>query len=48
MMETASTYHSEISPLDALWALYQSQSKRVRNAFRIRVLAEKADEKNVE
>lgn len=48
MMETTSTYHSEISPLDALWALYQSQSKRVRNAFRIRVLAEKADEKNVE
>ena len=34
------TYHQEISPLDALWALYQSQTKKVQKAFRSRLLAE--------
>ena len=33
-----------ISPVDALWALYQSQNKRVRKAFRIRVMAEETAE----
>ena len=33
-----------ISPIDALWSLYQSQSKRVRKAFRVRILAEEATE----
>ena len=33
-----------ISPLEALWSLYQSQNKRVRKAFRVRVLAEETEE----
>ena len=33
-----------ISPIDALWSLYQSQNKRVRKAFRIRVLVEETEE----
>ena len=36
----------KISPLDALWALYQSQSKRVRQAFRARMLAEESRKRN--
>lgn len=41
------TYSGKISTLDALWALYQSQSKLVRDAFRMRVLAEKTVKKEV-
>lgn len=33
-------YQQSISPADALWALYQSQTKKVRKAFRQRVLEE--------
>ena len=40
----AGSYHHRISPLDALWSIYQSQSKRVCKAFRQRILEEeKAD-----
>lgn len=39
-MATTSTYRQTVSPIDALWSLYQSQSKRVRKAFRMRLLAE--------
>ena len=34
-----------VSPLDALWALYRSQNKRVRKAFRVPLLAEEVEEK---
>lgn len=34
-----------VSPIDALWALYRSQNKRVRKAFRVRILAEEEKEK---
>ena len=43
-MEISSTYQ-EISPLDALWALYHSQSKRVRKAFLLRVQNEELDDR---
>ena len=33
-----------VSPIDALWALYRSQNKRVRKAFRVRILAEEEKE----
>jgi hypothetical protein len=36
----------EISPLDALWSLYKSQTKRVRDAFRKRLLAESVSDKH--
>ena len=39
-MATTSTYQPTVSPTDALWALYQSQTKKVRKAFRLRLLAE--------
>jgi hypothetical protein len=42
-MATTSTYQSTISPTDALWALYQSQSKKVRKAFRMRILSEEQE-----
>lgn len=42
------TYSGKISTLDALWALYQSQSKLVRDAFRMRVLAEKTAKKDMQ
>lgn len=38
-MET-STLYQEVSPIDALWAIYQSQSKRVRRAFLLRLKSE--------
>lgn len=45
----AGSYHHRISPLDALWSIYQSQSKRVRKAFRQRILEEeKADKLQAE
>ena len=40
-----STNQDIVSPLDALWSLYQSQSKRVRKAFRVRLLAEESAER---
>lgn len=47
-MATISTYHNDISPLDALWTLYRSQSKRVRKAFYKRVLLEQVADMAVE
>ena len=44
-MATISTYDTIISPSDALWALYQSQTKKVRQVFRQRILAEEISEK---
>ena len=40
MITTVNTPSTEISTLDALWALYQSQSKKVRQALAKRILAE--------
>lgn len=40
MITTVKPHQSEISTLDALWALYQSQSKKVRQALAKRILAE--------
>ena len=31
------TNHQDMSPVDALWTLYQQQSQRVREAFRNRL-----------
>lgn len=42
-MATIATYQPTVSPVDALWALYQSQTKKVRDAFRMRVVAEKEE-----
>lgn len=33
-MAATPTYQPTVSPVDTLWALYQSQSKKVRKAFR--------------
>ena len=44
-MATTPTYQPTVSPTDALWALYQSQPKKVRKAFRLRLLAEEASDK---
>ena len=46
-MATISTYDTIISPTDALWALYQSQTKKVRQVFRQRIIAEEASEKEM-
>jgi hypothetical protein len=35
-MQTAAN-HQDMSAVDALWTLYQQQSKRVRDAFRSRI-----------
>lgn len=40
MITTVNPQQAEISTLDALWALYQSQSKKVRQALAKRILAE--------
>ena len=40
MLSTTSTYQPTVSPADALWTLYQSQTKKVRDAFRMRILNE--------
>ena len=45
-MDSMTLSQQKISPLDALWALYQSQSKRVRQAFRARMLAEESRKRN--
>ena len=42
----AVSYNHSISPLDALWSIYQSQSKRVRKAFRQRILEEEKADKH--
>lgn len=39
-MASSATYQPTVSPADALWALYKSQTKSVRKAFRLRLLAE--------
>ena len=41
-MAATPTYQPTVSPVDALWALYQSQSKKVRKAFRQKLQEEKA------
>ena len=49
-MNTALT-RNEYSPAEALWAMYMSQSKAVRKAFRVRLHAEEEAEalrKNME
>lgn len=42
----AVSYNHNVSPLDALWSIYQSQSKRVRKAFRQRILEEEKADKH--
>ena len=45
MITTIPPQSSEISTVDALWVLIQSQSKRVRQALTKRLLAEQAQSK---
>ena len=45
-MTTAETKTTEISTVDALWVLIQSQSKRVRQALTKRLIAEQAKQKS--
>ena len=40
MITTVNSQPTEISALDALWTLYKSQSKKVRQALAKRILAE--------
>ena len=53
-MVATTTYQTTMSPIDALWTLYLSQTKKVREAFRMRLFAEeqaqatKAHQKMVE
>ena len=44
MITTVNPQQAEISTLDALWALYQSQSKKVRQALAKRILAEQREQ----
>ncbi len=44
-MAKSVTYQPTVSPTDALWALYQSQTKKVRKAFRLRLIAEDASDR---
>lgn len=37
-------YNTNISPIDALWAIYKTQTKQVRKAFRQRLLAEEQEQ----
>ena len=46
MTATVPPQANEISPLDALWVLYQSQSKKVRKAFVKRLEAQDKAEKH--
>ena len=41
-MQTAAN-HQDLSAVDALWTLYQQQSRRVRDAFRSRIAQEEID-----
>ena len=43
-MATTSTYQPTMSATDALWALYLSQTKKVRKAFRMRILSEEQEQ----
>ena len=43
-MLTATTYQTTVSPADALWTLYKSQTKKVREAFRMRLEAEEREQ----
>ena len=45
MITTVETQTSEMSTVDALWVLIQSQSKRVRQALAKRIIAEHAQAK---
>ena len=47
MMNTMTLQEPTIRPLDALWALFKSQPKRVRRAFANRVLAEDVEEETI-
>ena len=47
-MVTTTTYPSNVSQVDALWALYKSQTKKVREAFRMRIFTEEAHSKHEE
>jgi hypothetical protein len=41
-MQTAAN-HQDMSAVDALWTLYQQQSRRVRDAFRNRIAQDEID-----
>lgn len=41
-MNIATAYENKVSPLDALWSLFVSQPKSVRNAFMKRLLSQDA------
>lgn len=41
-MQTAAN-HQDMSAVDALWTLYQQQSRRVRDAFRSRIAQDEID-----
>lgn len=41
-MQTAAN-HQDMSAVDALWTLYQKQSRRVRDAFRNRIAQDEID-----
>ena len=43
-MATSVTNQTTVSPTDALWALYQSQTKKVRKAFLLRILSEEQEQ----
>lgn len=43
-MLTTTTYPTTVSPIDALWTLYKSQTKKVREAFRMRLIAEEREQ----
>ena len=45
MITTVNPQQAEISTLDALWALYQSQSKKERQALAKRILAEQREQR---
>ena len=47
MITTAQQQTTEISTVDALWALIQNQSKRVRQALTKRILAEHEQSKTL-
>lgn len=43
-MATLQVSNTQISPLDALWALFKSQPKKVREAFTHRLLEEETSD----
>lgn len=43
-MATAQLSNTQITPLDALWALFKSQPKKVRKAFAKRVIEEETSD----